>query len=111
DGVLCVRLCDGIPASNGRAPGVITIARRGPADLFDLANAEPLHSPKTRKSKIVAVAFTEYEEHALLATASSGGAVTIWDGDSMRRLASNTLDVGAKGVWLAANVLAVRTVD
>jgi hypothetical protein len=47
----------------------------------------------------------------LLATASLGGAVTIWQGPSMQRLASVTLDVGARGVWLGGSVLAVRTAD
>jgi hypothetical protein len=54
---------------------------------------------------------SESEERALLATASEGGAVTVWEGPSMRRLASVTLDTGAKGVWMAENVLAVRTAD
>ena len=83
----------------------------GRVEVFDLASADLISSPHTGKSEIVAVAVGQSNDRGLLVTASDGGAVTVWEGPSMRRLASITLDVGCRGVWLAGDVVAVRTAD
>jgi hypothetical protein len=102
----------GVSVGMWQGRGVVAVAYRRHAEVFDLATAERLGSPQTgNTSNIVAVAVGESENRALLATASEGGAITIWEGPSMRRIAGITLDSGAKDVWLAANVVAVRTVD
>jgi hypothetical protein len=94
---------------NGR--GVVAVAHMGGATVFDIASGEAIGSPKTGKSEIVALALGESEGRSLVATASSGGAVTIWQGPSMKRLASVTLDLGVRAVWLGGSLLAARTVD
>jgi hypothetical protein len=101
----------GVALGEWQNQAVIAIAHIGRAEVFDLASAQLICSPKTRRSQIVAVAVGQSNDRALLVTASAGGAVTVWEGPSMRRLASITLDVGCRGVWLAADVVAVRTAD
>jgi hypothetical protein len=63
------------------------------------------------KSQIVAVTVGRSNERDLLVTASNGGAVTVWEGPSMRRLCGITLDNGCRSVWLAEEVLVVRSAD
>jgi len=57
----------------------------------------------------VTVALGEADGRPLLATGSRYGAVTGWEEPSMRRVAGITLDAGVRSVWLARDVVAVRT--
>jgi hypothetical protein len=91
---------------SGRA--VVAIAHLGHVDVFDVATGALLGAPATGKSEIVAVALGEADGHCLLATGSAGGAVTIWQGPEMTRVASITLDDAVSGIWLARDVVVAR---
>ena len=94
---------------HGRVVAAIGHLRQ--AEVFDLENGDRIGSTRTGSSDTVAVALAESEGRALLATGSDGGTVTLWEGPSMKELASITLDVGVRDLWLASNVLAVRGGD
>lgn len=101
----------GVSLSTWKGRTVVAVAHVGRAEVFDLESGNAIGSPATGASNIVAVCLGESEGRALLVTASWGGAVTIWEGPSMTRLASMTFDMGARGAWLAGGVLAVHTAD
>jgi len=101
----------GVAIGEWQKRAVIAIAHMGRAEVFDLGTADFICSPETGNSQIVAVAVGQSNDRALLVTASEGGAVTVWEGPSMRRLASITLDDRCRAVWLAADVVAVRSAD
>jgi hypothetical protein len=77
----------------------------GRAEVFDVDSGRLVGSPKTGASDVVAVAVGESDARPLLATASSGGAVTVWEGPTMTRLASMTVDGGVLGVWFGGRAL------
>jgi Caspase domain len=89
----------------GRA--VVAVAYMGRVEVFDVDSGRLVGSPRTGASDIVAVALGESDARPLLATASSGGAVTVWEGPTMTRLASMTVDSGVRGVWFGGQALVV----
>lgn len=101
----------GVALGTWQGRGVVAMAHTGRATAFDLETEAPLGSPETGKSEIEVVALGEFDGRPILATGSAGGAVTIWKGPSMQRLASVTLDDGVTGVWLGGGTIVVRTSD
>jgi hypothetical protein len=90
---------------------VVAVSFMGRVDVFDVASGKLVGSPATGDSDIVAVSLGESEGRLLLATASSGGAVAVWEGPAMKRLAGMTIDARINGVWLTENVVTVRQTD
>jgi hypothetical protein len=91
--------------------GVVAVAYSRAATVFDIETGERLGAPDTPNSDIVVVTLGEIKSRPILATGSGGGAVTIWEGPSMRPLASIRLDTGVTGIWLGGTILVVRTAD
>jgi len=91
--------------------GVVAIAHRGRAEVFELASGRSLGSPDTGRSEIRVVALGEAHGRGVLVTGSAGGAVRVWEAPMLRRLAGITLDGTVRDVWIARDLLAVRTGD
>ena len=101
----------GVALGSWEGRGVVAVAYSRRATVFDLETGNELGSPETQSSDIVVVALGEIAGRPILATGSGGGAVTVWEGTSMKRLASIWLDTGVTGIWLGGAFLVVRTAD
>ena len=101
----------GVALGTWRGRGVVAVAYSKKATVFDIETGDELGSPETPASEIAVVAVGEIGERRILATGSGGGAVTIWEGPSMQRLASIWLDTGVTGIWLGGAILVARTAD
>lgn len=106
-----VEFVRGVALGTWAGRGVLAVAYSRMATVFDLETSERLGSPDTPTSDIVAVALGEIAGRPILATGSGGGAVTVWEGPSMKKLAGIRLDTGATGIWLGGAFLVVRTAD
>lgn len=91
--------------------GVMARAHEGRVTVFDLETEQTLGSPDTGRSEIAVVALGAIDDRTLLVTGSEGGAVTLWDGSTFRRLATMTLDARVARVWIGGASLVVRTAD
>ena len=101
----------GVALGTWSGRGVLAVSYERRATVYDIETGKSLGSPATSRSEIARVALGEIAGRPMLATASAGGAVTIWEGDSMKRLASIWIDTGVTGVWLGGSILVARTAD
>ena len=101
----------GVALGTWEGRGVLAVAYSRTATVFDLETGGCFGSPETQNSEIVEVALGEIAGRPILATGSDGGAITIWEGPSMKRLASIWLDTGVTGIWLGGSILVARTAD
>ncbi len=106
-----LEVVQGVSLGTWAGRGVLAVAYKRTATVFDLETGKRLGSPDTPTSDIVAVALGEIDGRPILATGSGGGAVTVWEGPSMEKLAGIRLDTGATGIWLGGAFLVVRTAD
>jgi hypothetical protein len=90
---------------------VVAIVHLGTAEVFEVETQRRLGSMATGGSEIITVAFGEAKGLPLIATGSAGGTVAVRKGPSMELLARITLDTGVRSVWLARDVVIVRTTD
>jgi WD40 repeat protein len=102
---------DGVALGSWCDRDVMAVAHNNRARVADVKTGQPLGSPDTGDSEIVAVAVGDIDGRSLLVTGSRGGRVGLWEAPSLRRVASLTLDTAIDALWLAGNVVIARGGD